>query len=168
MARPSVGSTSTARVIEADAVVIAMGPWSALARRWLPVPDVYGLKGHSIVLRPSAPVPAEALFADVQTEGGLNDTPEIFPRPDGTVYLCGLSSQDPLPEDPALVATDSAASDQLRAMAGMLSPLLSDADIRRYPGLLSACDTGRTAGDGSHSGNPRRLYRNRSQRLGVS
>ncbi len=117
------------REMEADAVVIAMGPWSALARRWLPVPDVYGLKGHSILLRPSAPVPAEALFADVETEDGMSDTPEIFPRPDGTVYLCGLSSQDPLPEDPALVATHSRASSQLRAMAGMLSPLLSDAEI---------------------------------------
>ena len=114
--------------MEADAVVIAMGPWSALARRWLPVPDVYGLKGHSIVLRPSAPVPAEAIFADVETEDGMSDTPEIFPRPDGTVYLCGLSSQNPLPDDPALVATASAASNQLRAIAGMLSPLLSDAD----------------------------------------
>ncbi len=117
------------RQMEADAVVIAMGPWSALARRWLPVPDVYGLKGHSIVLRPTALVPAEALFADVETEEGLSDTPELFPRPDGTVYLCGLSSQDALPEDPALVATDGAASNQLRAMASMLSPLLVDADI---------------------------------------
>ena len=115
--------------MEADAVVFAMGPWSALARRWLPVPDIYGLKGHSILLRPSAPVPSEALFADVETEDGMSDTPEVFPRPDGTVYLCGLSSQDPLPEDPALVATDGSASNQLRAMAGMLSPLLSDADI---------------------------------------
>lgn len=117
------------RGMEADAVVIAMGPWSALARRWLPVPDVHGLKGHSIVLHPSNRIPADALFADVETEDGVSDTPELFPRPDGTVYLCGLSSQDPLPEDPALVATDSKASNRLRAMAGMLSPLLSGAEI---------------------------------------
>ncbi|MGI9491572.1 MAG: NAD(P)/FAD-dependent oxidoreductase, partial [Geminicoccaceae bacterium] len=81
------------RRLEVDAVVIAMGPWSTLARRWFPIPDVYGLKGHSILLRPSAPVPAEALFADVETEDSMSDTPELFPRPDGTVYLCGLSSQ---------------------------------------------------------------------------
>ena len=117
------------RQVEADAVVITMGPWSALARRWLSIPDVYGLKGHSIVLRPSDPVPAEALFAEVETEIGAGDTPELFPRPDGTVYICGLSSQEPLPEDPALVTTDSAASNQLLSMASMLSPLLSDADI---------------------------------------
>jgi glycine/D-amino acid oxidase-like deaminating enzyme len=40
-----------------------------------------------------------------------------------------MPCQDPLPEDPTLVATDSMASNRLRAMAGMLSPLLSDADI---------------------------------------
>ena len=35
--------------IEGDAVVIAMGPWSILAARWLPLPPVFGLKGHSLV-----------------------------------------------------------------------------------------------------------------------
>ena len=32
-----------------DAVVIAMGPWSILAAAWLPLPPVFGLKGHSIL-----------------------------------------------------------------------------------------------------------------------
>ena len=115
--------------LETDAVVIAMGPWSAIARRWLPVPDVFGLKGHSLVLHPSNPVPAEALFAEIETEEGLNDTPELFPRPDGTVYLCGLSSQDPMPENPASVTTNDTASSQLHAMAGLLSPALADATV---------------------------------------
>lgn len=117
------------RLQEADAVVIAMGPWSALAHRWLPVPDVDGLKGHSLVLRPSAPIPAEAMFVDFEGADGLNDTPELFPRPDGTVYLCGLSGHEPLPANPAAVATDKAASDQLRSIAGALSPALIDAEI---------------------------------------
>ena len=117
------------RELKPDVVVIAMGPWSGLARRWLPVPDVYGLKGHSILLRPSASVPAEALFIDIEADDGVSDTPELFPRPDGTVYLCGLSSHDPLPENPSAVATDSAASNRLRRMAGMLSSALSDAEL---------------------------------------
>ena len=41
--------------VAADAVVIAMGPWSVLACQWLPLPPVYGLKGHSIVVRPDPP-----------------------------------------------------------------------------------------------------------------
>jgi glycine/D-amino acid oxidase-like deaminating enzyme len=28
--------------VEGDAVVIAMGPWSILAARWLPLPAVFG------------------------------------------------------------------------------------------------------------------------------
>ena len=117
------------RLHEADAVVIAMGPWSAMAASWLPLPEVYGLKGHSIVLRPNRPIPAEALFAEVAAADGLSDTPELFPRPDGSVYLCGLSSQEPLPTDPGIIATDAASTARLRAMAAALSPDLVDADI---------------------------------------
>jgi hypothetical protein len=32
--------------------------------------------------------------------------PEIYPREDGTVYVCGESDHFPLPEDPALVSAD--------------------------------------------------------------
>ena len=35
--------------IEGNAVVIAMGPWTILACSWLPLPAVFGLKGHSLV-----------------------------------------------------------------------------------------------------------------------
>jgi glycine/D-amino acid oxidase-like deaminating enzyme len=43
-----------------DAVVIAMGPWSLLACRWLPLPMVFGLKGHSVVLRTGSAVTPHA------------------------------------------------------------------------------------------------------------
>src|SRR5436853_5422966 len=36
-------------IVEANAVVIAMGPWSVLAACWLPLPAVFGYKGHSLV-----------------------------------------------------------------------------------------------------------------------
>jgi len=51
--------------IEGDAVVIAMGPWSILATEWLPLPAVYGLKGHSLVFDTGTEVPPEALFLEV-------------------------------------------------------------------------------------------------------
>lgn len=42
-------------MVPADAVVIAMGPWSGQAAKWgLPVPAVSGQKATSIVLRPQA------------------------------------------------------------------------------------------------------------------
>jgi glycine/D-amino acid oxidase-like deaminating enzyme len=117
------------RLIEADRVVIAMGPWSALARRWLPLPEVFGLKGHSLIFKEPDPVPAEALFVEFEAADGGADTPELFPRPDGTVYLCGLSSQEPLPLDPATITSNDASADRLRAIGAALSPALADAEI---------------------------------------
>ena len=52
-----------------DAVVIAMGPWSILASEWLPLPAVFGLKGHSIVFDTGSAVPAEALFLELRDRG---------------------------------------------------------------------------------------------------
>jgi glycine/D-amino acid oxidase-like deaminating enzyme len=40
---------ASGEIVEGDAVVIAMGPWSILAARWLPLPAVWGCKGHSPV-----------------------------------------------------------------------------------------------------------------------
>ena len=112
-----------------DAVVIAMGPRSILASRWLPLPAIYGLKGHSLVFR-YAPEPApQALFVELETEGGDIASPEVFPRPDGTTYVCGLSSEAPLPVDPAAVAPDEGGCDRLRAMTAQFSPALGGADV---------------------------------------
>ena len=116
-------------IIRADAVVIAMGPWSDLARRWLPLPPVDGLKGFSITLKPAERIPAEALFVDYLDEHGRRSSPEIFPRPDGEVYLCGLSDDQPLPEDPRLVSVSAAATAALRHVAGALSSSMAHAPV---------------------------------------
>ena len=116
-------------VVGADAVVIAMGPWSASACRWLPLPAVSGLKGNSLVLGTDPPVVPQALFATVEGEDGVMHTPELFPRPDGTTYICGLSSTGPLPDDPAQVTPDPGADGQLRAIAKRLAPALGKAPI---------------------------------------
>src|SRR3954463_6966766 len=52
------------QLLPAETVVIAMGPWSAQAAAWLPLPPVWGLKGHSITLQPTTPIPTQALFVD--------------------------------------------------------------------------------------------------------
>jgi glycine/D-amino acid oxidase-like deaminating enzyme len=118
-------------MLPADAVVIAMGPWSSSAARWLPLPPVAGLKGHSITLRPTTPVPAQALFVDYVTHGGERLAPEVYPRPDGEVYLCGLSEEGPLPERPDLVQPRPDAGLILQRIAGTLSSSLADAPLQR-------------------------------------
>jgi glycine/D-amino acid oxidase-like deaminating enzyme len=115
--------------IEGDAVVIAMGPWSILAAQWLPLPPVFGLKGHSLVFDTGASVPAEALFLEYREASGEVQGPEIFPRTDGTTYVCAISSESPLPIDPAHVAPDPGAIPRLQAMCARMSPALASAKV---------------------------------------
>lgn len=112
----------------ADAVVIAMGPWSVLACQWLPLPGVYGLKGHSLVFR-YTPTSPRALFVELEDDSGEITTPEVMPRPDGTTYVCGLSGEAPLPVDPAHVGTEEGGPEKLRAMTSIFAPELGGAEV---------------------------------------
>ena len=116
-------------IVAADAVVIAMGPWSVLACQWLPLPAIHGLKGHSIVVRPDPPATPHALFVEYEAADGEVDAPEVVPRPDGTTYVSGLSSEAAMPVDPADVAPEAGAEDALRAMAARVAPALGQAEI---------------------------------------
>ena len=115
--------------VAGDAVVVAMGPWSILAAAWLPLPAVFGLKGHSLVFGTGASVPAQALFCEYREANGAVEAPELFPRPDGTTYVCAISSESPLPVDPAAVAPDPGAIKRLEAICRELSPVLASAKI---------------------------------------
>ncbi len=112
--------------LAAEAVVIALGPWSVLAAAWLPLPPVYGLKGHSLVFDTGDALPAEALF--LETDGAAH--PEVFPRSDGTTYVCGYRSQAPIPVDPADVTPEAEQSAQFEAICRDISPVLADAPVR--------------------------------------
>jgi glycine/D-amino acid oxidase-like deaminating enzyme len=114
--------------LAADAVVIAMGPWSILASQWLRLPGVYGLKGHSLVFdTPDAK--AEALFLEYQEANGATHSPEVFPRTDGTTYVCAISSESPLPVDPKAVAPDEGAIERLHDICCRISPVLANAQV---------------------------------------
>jgi glycine/D-amino acid oxidase-like deaminating enzyme len=126
--RRATGALVDGEALDADAVVIAMGPWSILACRWLPLPAIYGLKGHSVVFRYEPPEP-HALFVELETESGQVETPEVMPRPDGTTYMCGLSEEAPLPVDPSHVTSEPDASERLRAMATAFAPDLGNSEI---------------------------------------
>jgi glycine/D-amino acid oxidase-like deaminating enzyme len=122
-------------IVPADAVVIAMGPWSTRAAQGLPLPPVHGLKGHSITVKPTTPIPAHAVFMDYTTDAGERLEPEIFPRPDGEVYLCGLSDTTPLPERADQVVPRSGAGAILQQVAGHVSSSLLDVE----PQVVQAC-----------------------------
>jgi glycine/D-amino acid oxidase-like deaminating enzyme len=126
----AVGVEVGGGLVEGDAVVVAMGPWSILACQWLPLPAVFGLKGHSLVFDTGTRVPPEAAFLEYREPGsGTVLTPELFPRTDGTTYVCGISGEEALPLDPAQVKPDGGALYRLGAMCRAISPVLGGAKI---------------------------------------
>ena len=112
-------------IVEGDAVVIAMGPWSILATRWLPLPAVFGHKGHSLVFETGETIPAEAFFLEYQEASGEILTPELFSRTDGTTWVCAISTAGPVPINPADVVPDEGAHARLEAMCRNISPALA-------------------------------------------
>jgi glycine/D-amino acid oxidase-like deaminating enzyme len=115
--------------LEADAVVIAMGPWSLLAAQWLALPPVFALKGHSLLFETGTTIPPEALFLEYAEAAGSQLSPEVFPRADGTTYVCAISSDSPLPVDPDLVVPDDGAIDRLKALCNRISPILAGSHV---------------------------------------
>ncbi len=47
-------------------------------------------KAHSIVMRPQSEISPHAIFVEHKNKTGDFIDPEIYPRPDGTVYVCGI------------------------------------------------------------------------------
>jgi glycine/D-amino acid oxidase-like deaminating enzyme len=117
-------------IVEGDAVVIAMGPWSILAARWVPLPAVFGYKGHSLVFETGGSIPAEALFLEYREASGEVLTPELFPRADGTTWVCAISTLGPVPLDPADVTPDEGAHARIEGLCRNISPVLAAAPIK--------------------------------------
>lgn len=73
-------------VIESDAVVLALGPWSGKFEMLASIFRVSGLKAHSIVLEPKVAdaITPHALFLSYYpAQGGKPMDPEVYPRPTG-------------------------------------------------------------------------------------
>ena len=122
--------TAGGETLEGAAVVLAMGPWTGRLAGRLRLPSVHGLKGYSVTL--AAPdMPAHALFLDYRTADGRALEPEIFPRPDGEVYVCGMADPAPLPDAPEGVEVNESSCDTLARAAGRVSVALASARITR-------------------------------------
>ena len=128
-------SLDTGEIVSAEVVVLAMGPWTGRGLEWFGLRGsvISGHRAHSIIMELEEPstIDNTALFLS-----NLK-SPEVYPRPDGTVYMCGGCSSDhaPLPAHPAHVKVDEAACDQIKASAGLVSSQL--ASVTRY--TRSAC-----------------------------
>ena len=111
----------------ADVVVLALGPWTSQAQRWLALPQVFGTRSASIVL--GAEVPAQAVFSEFVGRGRQRSTVEIYPRPGGLVYVAGHPEHGMLPDDPDEIVPGEPACQELHRMAGVHSSALREAEI---------------------------------------
>ena len=111
-------------LLEADTVVIAMGPWSLMAAAWLDLPAVFGQRSPSLVYDTGMDVPGDALFLEYQQETGGAATVEVFPRANGHTLITAFSDEPPLPIDPAAVTSDQSEFDRLQIIGERLSPAL--------------------------------------------
>ena len=105
-----------------------MGPWTDQAKKWLGTPGVKCQKAHSVVFRPNTEVTPHALFLECSFPSGLR-SPEVYPRPDGTVYVCGMSSRESLPEDPLTIKPIAQSCEQIKKDCEQTSSRLADATV---------------------------------------
>ena len=106
-----------------------MGPWSSSASLGVSIPEVYGLKGHSVTLTTGSELPAQALFLEDMMLGGTRSAPELLTRPDGTIYLSGISEQLTVPPTAGKVTPREDAAELLGDLALSLSSTLNPVDI---------------------------------------
>ncbi|KAJ3200721.1 hypothetical protein HDU82_008668, partial [Entophlyctis luteolus] len=120
------GDVATSQ-IRASHVVLALGPWcdKIVREKWgIPIRRVDAQLGHSIVIKPvnTEPIPPHCLFTELNKMEG----PEVYPRSDGTVYLCGSgnikSRKTSLPDSPSLVEPSPQVGDYLVDVSLKISP----------------------------------------------
>eukprot|EP01062_Namystynia_karyoxenos_P022414 TRINITY_DN18594_c0_g1_i2.p1 TRINITY_DN18594_c0_g1~~TRINITY_DN18594_c0_g1_i2.p1 ORF type:complete len:376 (+),score=97.26 TRINITY_DN18594_c0_g1_i2:72-1130(+) len=111
-----------AELIAATAFVSAVGAWTHQAAEWFPeagLPtDTKASKYTAVLFRPRESVPAEAVFTSSE------EHVEIYPRPDGEVYVCGCPEDAELPADPEAIVPDPAKVAAVRRVAASVSSCL--------------------------------------------
>nr|AAW26635.1 SJCHGC05673 protein [Schistosoma japonicum] len=128
-------NSSKFEVIPASLVILATGPWSKEAVSWLPSgyldsSKFHGKRAHSIILKPkveNSPIDAKCLFMDYQNSE-FSCSPEVYPRPDNTVYVCGLGDGAPVPSSKDSVEIDSWRCNRLKEIVTSVVPSLKDAE----------------------------------------
>ncbi|KAF3213384.1 hypothetical protein TWF106_009511 [Orbilia oligospora] len=114
------------KIIEADVVVVAAGPWTS---RLLPNIPVSTQRAHSITISTQTPVSPHALFTNIKLKNGSLATPEIYPRTD-EIYACGdVDKLAPLPKFARDVKVDEGRCRQIMKNISVVSEILAYGEI---------------------------------------
>ncbi|ORX66315.1 FAD dependent oxidoreductase [Linderina pennispora] len=121
--------------IPADKIVVACGAWVTSCLRWQAFREVsasqipiQGLRAHYLIAKPSEPLPAQAVFAEINgTVYNGEDAIEIYSRMDGSVFVCGEALDDPEmpPHNPFEPVWSKRATNRLKQIVNDVSPSLS-------------------------------------------
>ena len=139
-----VDSHGLQNCVEGDVIVVAMGCWSGvlldslLRGGAMSEPVISAIRATSIVLQPSGEVPNVALFTDWYTPGDdCSFDPEVYPRPDGTIYICAKADPVEIPSGGVReVVADPCTVHRMQIYASQLSPLLMDAPMLQSQACL--------------------------------
>ena len=107
--------------------MLALGPWTDRAQRWLALPQVLATRLASVTL--AADLPAQIVFSDVVGPGGERTTFRIYPRQDGITYLTGRQEHVPLPDDPMAIRPAPESIAELRRLGGLHASPLGEAKV---------------------------------------
>lgn len=137
--RPSCGTAEQQETIPCTDLILTAGPWTAQVASTLnitPFPPIINLPGHSVLIRPARPAPlsATAVFAsiyganpqDTTDSTRMTGSPELFPRPDGLVFVGGENVARGMPQRAGEVDAlmDAGIADRLVRAAGVVAPEL--------------------------------------------
>jgi glycine/D-amino acid oxidase-like deaminating enzyme len=127
----SVDASDGPKEIPVDTLILTAGPWTGRVAKQLLDLDIpiSNLPGHSILIRPSEPLPAHAVFASVYGAAGVTGSPELFVRPDGLVYFAGENTGALLPEGTADVKLNPDAIQKLVKSSSIISDSLANGKI---------------------------------------
>jgi hypothetical protein len=123
-------------IVPCDGLVVSAGPWTShvLEALGLPILPVGSAGGHSITIQipPGQKISPTAVFASIHgvnrrprmdasgrmvfSTARTTEAPELFPRPDGTVFVAGEDDELHPPDDPADVDESTNAEMAARLM----------------------------------------------------
>lgn len=122
--------------------MIAAGPWTT---KLLPKAPIKESRNHSIVVRPRKPVSAYVLFPELHPQiPQKRIPPEIYSRPDGTIYSCGPSDTDvALPETTDLVEFNPETWDIIYKDISSISQAIREGEVVTKQACYRPCVVGR-------------------------
>ncbi|CAL3965632.1 unnamed protein product [Diplocarpon coronariae] len=129
-------ATKSTHTLPATDVILAAGPWT---RHVFPAAPIDAMRAHSVVVK--ADVSPWAVFSEIELpqdfggggqgrKHGMVVAPEMYARPDGTVYACGEGDTlVPLPRTSDLVACDEEKCDDITAYCGSISTAMREGPV---------------------------------------